>query len=82
MKIQYGHEVLSPEELPDADLIVAADGAGSRIRQAVGHFQTEIHEGSNKYIWLAATKVFNSFNYLFAQRRPGYGHTPTVSAQN
>ena len=70
-------------EPPDADRIVAADGAGSRIRQAVGHFQTEIHEGSNKYIWLAATKVFNSFNYRFAQTQAGgYGHTPTVSAQN
>lgn len=85
VKIQYGHEVLSPEELPDADLIVAADGAGSRIRQAVGHFQTEIHEGSNKYIWLAATKVFNSFNYLFAQTQAGwvwayaYGFGPELS---
>ena len=30
--IQYGREVLSPAEFPDADLIVAADGASSRIR--------------------------------------------------
>ena len=85
VKIQYGHEVLSPEELPDADLIVAADGAGSRIRQAVGNFQTDIQEGNNKYIWLAATKVFHSFNYLFAPTQAGwvwaytYGFGPELS---
>lgn len=85
VKIQYGHEVLSPDELPDADLIVAADGAGSRIRQAAGNFQTDIQEGNNKYIWLAATKVFHSFNYLFAWTQAGwvwayaYGFGPELS---
>jgi 2-polyprenyl-6-methoxyphenol hydroxylase-like FAD-dependent oxidoreductase len=85
VKIQYGREALSPKELPDADLIVAADGAGSRIRQAAGNFQTEIHEGSNKYIWLATTKVFNNFNYLFESTQAGwvwayaYGFGPELS---
>jgi 2-polyprenyl-6-methoxyphenol hydroxylase-like FAD-dependent oxidoreductase len=70
--IRYGHEVLSPRELPDADLIVAADGANSRIRQSAGRFQTSVREGSNKYIWLASAKVFDSFTYLFVRTNAGW----------
>ena len=83
--IQYGHEVLSPEQLPDADLIVAADGVNSRIRQAAGNFQTHVSEGGNEYIWLASTKVFDCFTYLFTRTDAGwvwayaYGFTPELS---
>lgn len=83
--IQYGHEVLSPEQLPEADLIVAADGASSRIRQAAGSFQTDIREGSNRYIWLAATKASHCFTYLFTRTDVGwlwaytYGFAPELS---
>lgn len=83
--IQYEHEVVSPLQLPDADLIVAADGASSRIRHAAGNFQTDIREGSNKYIWLGTTKMFGCFNYLFAQTDAGwlwafaYGFAPELS---
>jgi 2-polyprenyl-6-methoxyphenol hydroxylase-like FAD-dependent oxidoreductase len=83
--IRYGHKVLSPCELPEADLIVAADGANSRIRQTAGDFQTSISEGSNKYIWLASTKVFACFTYLFVRANVGwiwayaYGFSPELS---
>ena len=83
--IRYGHEVLSPRELPDADLIVAADGANSRIRRAAGKFQTGISEGSNKYIWLASTKAFDCFTYPFVRTEAGwvwayaYGFAPEMS---
>jgi 2-polyprenyl-6-methoxyphenol hydroxylase-like FAD-dependent oxidoreductase len=70
--IRYGHKVLSPSELPDADLIVAADGANSQIRRAAGKFETSIREGANKYIWLASTRVFDCFTYLFVQTSAGW----------
>jgi 2-polyprenyl-6-methoxyphenol hydroxylase-like FAD-dependent oxidoreductase len=85
VNIRYGHEVLSPRELPDADLIVAADGANSRIRQAAGKFRTGIRDGSNKYIWLASTRAFDCFTYLFAETDAGwvwayaYGFAPERS---
>jgi 2-polyprenyl-6-methoxyphenol hydroxylase-like FAD-dependent oxidoreductase len=63
--VKYGHEVLSPSELPDADLIVAADGVNSRIRQAAGGFGSHSDSGRNKYIWLGADKAFNEFNFIF-----------------
>lgn len=83
--IRYGHKVLSPRELPDADLIVAADGANSRIRRAAGKFQTSIRQGSNKYIWMASTKVFDCFTYPFVRTDAGwiwayaYGFSPEMS---
>ncbi|HUN38239.1 MAG TPA: FAD-dependent monooxygenase [Trebonia sp.] len=70
--IKYGREVLSPRELSEADLIVAADGANSQIRRATGKFQTGIREGRNKYIWLATTKTFDCFTYPFAQTDAGW----------
>lgn len=70
--IRYGHEVLDLEQLPDADLIAAADGANSRIRQAAADFQTHIDEGRNEYIWLASTKVFDCFTYLFIRTDAGW----------
>jgi 2-polyprenyl-6-methoxyphenol hydroxylase-like FAD-dependent oxidoreductase len=83
--IRYAHEVHSPVELPDADLIVAADGGSSRLRQAAGSFQTDIQEGRNKYIWLGTTRMFDRFNYLFARTDAGwvwafaYGFAPELS---
>jgi 2-polyprenyl-6-methoxyphenol hydroxylase-like FAD-dependent oxidoreductase len=83
--IRYGHEVLSPAELPDSGLVVAADGANSRIRRTVGKFQTSVSEGTNKYIWLASTRVFDRFTYLFAPTEAGwvwayaYGFTSGLS---
>jgi 2-polyprenyl-6-methoxyphenol hydroxylase-like FAD-dependent oxidoreductase len=83
--VRYGHKVLSPRELPGADLIVAADGANSRIRRAAGKFQTSTREGSNKYIWLASTRTFDCFTYLFVPTDAGwiwayaYGFAPDLS---
>jgi 2-polyprenyl-6-methoxyphenol hydroxylase-like FAD-dependent oxidoreductase len=72
VRVKYGHEVLSLSELPEADLIVAADGVNSRIRQAAGDFQTHVDSGRNKYIWLGADKAFNEFNFIFALTDSGW----------
>lgn len=51
--------------LPPADLVVAADGANSRLREQ-GRFGTSIRPGSNKYLWLGATRDYREFSYVFA----------------
>lgn len=70
--VSYGHEVTSAAELPQSDLIVAADGARSRLRSAVGGFGTGTRHGNNKYIWLGSSAPFKAFNYIFVPTDHGW----------
>jgi anthraniloyl-CoA monooxygenase len=69
--VRYEHPVEDLAELDGADLVVASDGAGSRIRQLHGDaFGTRITSGNNPYIWLGTDKVFDSFVFAF-EKTPG-----------
>ena len=72
VRIEFGLEVMAPSQLPEADLIVACDGVNSRTRLEVGSFQTSVHLGRNKYIWLGTEKVFESFAYPFVRTSSGW----------
>jgi anthraniloyl-CoA monooxygenase len=73
VEIRYEHRIADATEFPDADLIVAADGAGSRLRQLNEHrFKAEIAKGLNKYVWLGTTKVFRNFTYGFVPTEAGW----------
>jgi 2-polyprenyl-6-methoxyphenol hydroxylase-like FAD-dependent oxidoreductase len=72
VRIRYGHEVTGGGELSQADLVVAADGARSRLRSAVDAFGTSVHLSGNKYIWLGSSAPFESFNYVFRPTDPGW----------
>lgn len=70
--VRYG-QATDPAGLPDADLVVAADGANSRIRQAhTAHFGTRVEVGRNPYIWLGTDKEFDSFVFCFEQTPAGW----------
>ena len=70
--IKYGEEIVSRSQLQDADLIVAADGVHSRIRQEAGNFGTEISLSHDKYIWLGTNKSFGVFAYHFVETDCGW----------
>ncbi|HYZ53495.1 MAG TPA: FAD-dependent monooxygenase [Streptosporangiaceae bacterium] len=73
VKIDYGCQVQEPSGIPEADLVVAADGAGSRIRKVHGeHFGTQIQPGRNPYIWFGTDKVFTSLVFCFEQTSAGW----------
>jgi 2-polyprenyl-6-methoxyphenol hydroxylase-like FAD-dependent oxidoreductase len=72
VRIEFGHEVMAPPQLPAADLIVACDGANSRTRLAARRFPTDTHISSNKYVWLGTDKVFDSFLYTFVRTDSGW----------
>ena len=40
VRVEYEREIASRAELPEADVIIAADGVNSRIRQEAGDFPT------------------------------------------
>jgi 2-polyprenyl-6-methoxyphenol hydroxylase-like FAD-dependent oxidoreductase len=84
--IRYSHEVRDAAELPDADLIVAADGVNSVLRDSRrAGFGTSIGTGRNKYTWLGTSKAYESFSFFFEQTEAGwiwahaYQHEPTAS---
>jgi 2-polyprenyl-6-methoxyphenol hydroxylase-like FAD-dependent oxidoreductase len=72
VRIEYGHEVSAPSQLPEVDLIVACDGVNSKIRNQTQGLHADIHVGDNKYIWLATDKVFESFTWPFVHTDSGW----------
>jgi 2-polyprenyl-6-methoxyphenol hydroxylase-like FAD-dependent oxidoreductase len=72
VRIEYDHEVQSSSQLPEADLIVAADGVNSRIRQENPNFGTDVWLSDDKYIWLGTDKVFDTFAYHFIKTDGGW----------
>jgi len=72
VRLEYGTEVESRAQLADADLIVAADGAGSRLRQESDAFGTTAHVATDKYLWLGTDRMFRTFSYHFTQTGHGW----------
>lgn len=86
VRMEFGHDVQEDAPLPEADLIVAADGMHSRIRSTYApHFGTHITSGKNRFLWLGTTKVFSTFSFAFVDTEHGwiwcyaYGFSPTQS---
>jgi 2-polyprenyl-6-methoxyphenol hydroxylase-like FAD-dependent oxidoreductase len=72
VRIEYDHKVQSASQLPEADLIVAADGVNSRIRRENPNFGTDVWLSKDKYIWLGTDKVFDTFAYHFIRTDGGW----------
>ncbi|MFD8417883.1 FAD-dependent monooxygenase [Streptomyces sp. NPDC059466] len=72
VRIEYEHEV-TPDRMPEADLVVACDGVHSALREAhADHFGSDVTLGRNVYIWLGTTKVFDSFTFAFVETEHGW----------
>ena len=55
------------------DLVIAADGANSRFRDAHEEaFQVDIDVRSNKFVWLGTSKVFDAFTFAFEETEHGW----------
>lgn len=58
--------------MQDADLIVAADGVNSRIRELNReNFGTKIDYRPNKFAWMGSTRSFDAFTFFFKQTEYG-----------
>ena len=56
----------------DADLIVAADGINSTIRQELGqHFHPDLDVRKAPFIWLGTTQRFDAFTFIFVATDAG-----------
>ncbi|HYF09148.1 MAG TPA: FAD-dependent monooxygenase, partial [Acetobacteraceae bacterium] len=62
----------APEDFPDADLIVAADGINSPIRERWReHFAPEVDLRPNRFAWMGSTRPFDAFTFFFRERPEG-----------
>lgn len=71
--VQFDRTVDDLSEFGTTDLIVASDGANSRIRQLfANHFRPHVEVGRNKYLWLGTYRVFDAFRYVFEKTPAGW----------
>ena len=60
--------IASASALSGYDVVVAADGAGSWIRQGMAdQFEPSVRCGSSRYAWFGATRAFECMTFLFAE---------------
>jgi anthraniloyl-CoA monooxygenase len=65
--LEFGVEV---EELPEADLVVGADGANSFVR-SLRDFGTKLRPEGSKYVWFGTDHVFDAFTFAFRETEHG-----------
>ncbi|HWC14090.1 MAG TPA: FAD-dependent monooxygenase [Actinomycetota bacterium] len=69
--IEHEREV-SPGEI-EGDLIVAADGVRSALREGnAAAFGPRISSGSSRYIWFGTERTFDSFTFAFRANEHGF----------
>ncbi|MFL5054487.1 MAG: bifunctional salicylyl-CoA 5-hydroxylase/oxidoreductase [Microvirga sp.] len=72
VRLVFGAEVAGEEEFADADLIVAADGINSVLRERHrAHFGPQIDLRPNKFAWMGSTKPLDAFTFLFEETQWG-----------
>lgn len=72
VELVYETDVLDDVDI-DADLIVAADGLNSRIRQKyAATYQPDVDLRACRFVWLGTTKLFDAFTFDFQQTEWGW----------
>lgn len=71
VELEFRREA-APEDFPDADLIVAADGINSPIRERWReHFAPELDLRPNRFTWMGSTRPLDAFTFCFRERPEG-----------
>ncbi|BBG01641.1 MULTISPECIES: FAD-dependent monooxygenase [Pseudonocardia] len=70
--LRFGSNIGSRDEI-DADIVVASDGVGSRLRTArAEHFGTTLEPGENRYVWLGTDRSVDVFTFAFERTDAGW----------
>ncbi|HEV7265682.1 MAG TPA: FAD-dependent monooxygenase [Falsiroseomonas sp.] len=81
---EFNTAIRGPEAFADCDLIVAADGVNSTLRNS-GKFGTEIRELTNRFAWFGTTRRFDTLTQTFRRTPLGafnahhYRYAPGMS---
>jgi anthraniloyl-CoA monooxygenase len=66
VEVLFEREVSGLDAFADADLVVAADGANSTVRQLLrAPVRTTVDLRPNRFVWLGTTKPFPAFTFYF-----------------
>jgi anthraniloyl-CoA monooxygenase len=72
VELRFGAEVSGEGALPRADLVLAADGANSLVRERfAGALAPKIDWRPNKFVWLGTTLHFEAFTFFFKEDAHG-----------
>ena len=72
VRLHFRTEVDDLADFADSDLIVAADGINSRIRERFrDHFQPQVDVRPNKFSWMGSTRPLDAFNFFFRETEHG-----------
>jgi anthraniloyl-CoA monooxygenase len=64
--LHFESEISDLADMTDADLVVAADGANSTLRQQhAADFEPVIDWRPNRFVWLGTTRPFPAFTFYF-----------------
>jgi anthraniloyl-CoA monooxygenase len=74
VRLHFEHEASADlDSYSDYDLVIAADGANSRIRTAhEPHFGVDVQVRKNKFFWFGTRKVFEAFTFAFEETEAGW----------
>ena len=73
VEILFERETEHPSDFADADLIIACDGANSKVRGIYAdEFRPSIDVRRNKFIWLGTHKLFDAFTFAFEETSAGW----------
>ncbi len=78
VEVHWQREIRSLSDcgLPDVDLVVAADGVSSFVRERMAEeFQPSIDWRRNRFVWLGTTRPFPAFTFYFKPSPAGLWRT-------
>jgi anthraniloyl-CoA monooxygenase len=66
VRVEFGREVADPAAFAGADLVLAADGVNSGVRERLAaHFRPSVELRRNRFVWLGTTRPFPAFTFFF-----------------
>ncbi len=72
VKFQFQTEISDLSAFADADLIVAADGINSTVRETHrAHFEPSIDLRPNRFTWMGSTRPLDAFTFSFRETEFG-----------
>jgi anthraniloyl-CoA monooxygenase len=72
VELRFEHAITSLDEVAGADLVVACDGVGSWVRDALAdQLGPQVDVRPNKFVWLGTTVPYAAFTFIFKETPHG-----------